>query len=88
MYMETPEERKEELIKLMDERHSTWAEETWAFICEHGAEKWTMGYSLSYRDKLEQVDTLVEYFEDLEKYEVCGELMNIRKNIQKNNYLL
>jgi hypothetical protein len=86
--MGRPEERKEELIKLMDDRHATWAEETWAFISEYGAEKWTMGYTLSYRDKLEQVDTLVEYFEGLEKYEICSELMNIRRNVVKNTYLL
>jgi hypothetical protein len=88
MYMERPDERKEQLIKLMDERHATWAEETWAYICEYGSEKWTMGYTLSYKDKLEQIDILVEYFENLEKYEICSELMNIKGDIEKNNYLL
>ena len=82
------EDRKQELIKLMDERHATWAEETWSFICEYGPEKWTEGYSLSYRDKIEQLDNLVEYFVDLEAYEICAELMDIRKNIMENNYLL
>ena len=86
--MEMWEYRKQELIKLMNERHATWAEETWTFICEYGPEKWTEGYSLSYRDKIEQLDNLVEYFEDLEKYEVCAELMDIRENIMENNYLL
>ena len=40
---------------------------------------------MTYKDKLKDIDIMIEYFEDREKYEDCALLMKIIKRIKKRN---
>ena len=82
------ENRREKLIKMFGERREQWALETWKFIRERGPEKWTEGYVLSYSDKMDQIDALIDYFETKEEYEICDYLLGIKTTTNKKRYML
>ena len=56
---------------MFGERREEWALKTWKFIRDKGPEKWTEGYVLSYSDKMDQIEALIDYFETHEEYEIC-----------------
>ena len=87
-YMENSENRREKLIKMFGERREEWALKTWKFIREKGPEKWTEGYVLSHSDKMDQLDGLIEYFENVEEYEICEYLLSIKTTTNKQRYML
>ena len=86
--MENSENRREKLIKMFGERREEWALKTWKFIRDKGPEKWTEGYVLSYGDKMDQLDGLIEYFENVEEYEICEYLLSIKTTPNKQRYML
>ena len=86
--MENSENRREKLIKMFGERREEWALKTWKFIRDKGPEKWTEGYVLSYGDKMDQLDGLIEYFENGEEYEICEYLLSIKTTTNKQRYML
>ena len=42
---------------------------------------------MTYKDKLKDIDIMIEYFEDREKYEDCALLMKIKQRIEKRQLL-
>ena len=86
--MEKADNRREKLIKMFGERREQWALETWKFIRESGPEKWTEGYVLSHSDKIDQLDALIEYFENQEEYEICEYLLGIKTTTNNKRYML
>ena len=42
---------------------------------------------MTYKDKLKDIDIMIEYFEDREKYEDCAILMKIKQRIEKRQLL-
>ena len=43
---------------------------------------------MTYKDKLKDIDIMIEYFEDREKYEDCAILMKIKQRIEKRQLLI
>ena len=43
---------------------------------------------MTYKDKLKDIDIMIEYFEDREKYEDCALLMKIKQRIEKRQLLI
>ena len=81
--MKTPMKRREEIMKMFNDEYVKWCENTFREIIDKGHEKWTNGYTLSYSDKIEQLDTLIEYFESCEEYEKCDYILEIKNNIDR-----
>lgn len=81
-------ENKRKLIRLFADRHTEWVHKTWAYIRDYGPEKWTEGYVLSYQDKLDQLDSLIIFFESKEEYEICQSLLEIKETTTHKRYML
>ena len=43
---------------------------------------------MTYKDKLKDIDIMIEYFEEREKYEDCALLMKIKQRIEKRQLLI
>ena len=55
-----------------------------------GPEEWVQNYTLSHTDKVTQLNLMIEYFEDpnIEEYEKCQFLLDIKKGINIHRYML
>lgn len=88
--MENPKENRERLIKSWDERKIKEVKESFQKLVDLGPEEWTQNYTLSYIDKITQIDLMIEYFEDptVEEYEKCQFLLDVKNNMNTHRYML
>jgi len=88
--MENPKERRKRLIKNWDDRKIDQVEKSFEDLIEMGPEEWTQNYTLSHSDKITQLNLMIEYFEDpnIEEYEKCQFLLDVKKGINIHRYML
>ena len=88
--MESPKERRKRFLKTWEEDKIKRLEGSFKDLIDFGVEKWTQNYTISYSDKLKQLDAMIEYFEQpgIEEYEKCQYLLDVKKEINQYRYML
>ena len=75
-----PESLEKSRIKAIDE--SFW------LLVEVGPENWTQSYTFSHADKLTQLDLMRNHYQEIEEYEKCQYLVDVKKDIDTHRYML
>ena len=88
--MENPKERRKRLIKNWDEMKVGQVEKSFKDLIEVGVEQWTQNYTTSHSDKIAQLNLMIEYFENsnIEEYEKCQFLLDIKNGLNVHRYML
>tara|TARA_B100002019_G_C21271941_1_gene602871 strand:- start:3794 stop:4060 length:267 start_codon:yes stop_codon:yes gene_type:complete len=88
--MENPKERRKRLLKTWEEEKIERLESSFKDLIDFGVEKWTQNYTISHSDKLKQIDAMIEYFEqpEIEEYEKCQYLLDVKRDLDQYRYML
>ena len=88
--MENPKERRKRLLKTWEEEKIERLESSFKDLIDFGVEKWTQNYTISHSDKLKQIYAMIEYFEqpEIEEYEKCQYLLDVKRDLDQYRYML
>ena len=86
--MLTPEQKRRELMQAFNEDYINFMESSFKDLIKFGPEKWTSSYTLSYSDKIRQLDSLIDYFSECEEYEKCQYILDVKNNVNISRYML
>tara|TARA_R110000787_G_scaffold155819_1_gene269605 strand:+ start:3327 stop:3587 length:261 start_codon:yes stop_codon:yes gene_type:complete len=86
--MLTPEQKRRELMKVFKEDYVDYMENSFKDLVQYGPEKWTQNYTLSYMDKIRQLNSLIDYFVECEEYEKCQYISDVKNELDTTRYML
>tara|TARA_Y100001973_G_C5150954_1_gene308082 strand:+ start:430 stop:690 length:261 start_codon:yes stop_codon:yes gene_type:complete len=86
--MLTPEEKRREIMKAFKEDYVNYMESSFKDLVQFGPVRWTESYTLSYNDKIRQLDGMIDYFTECEEYEKCQYILDVKNNVDVSRYML
>lgn len=63
-------------------------EKSFNILVEVGTENWSQNYTLSQKDKLIQLEVMRKHFQELEEYEKCQYILDIKNSLNSYRYML
>jgi hypothetical protein len=77
-------------MEIWDDTKIEQIKKSFSDLIDMGPEQWTQNYTLSHNDKITQIDLMIEYFEspEVEEYEKCQYLLDLKKNMDIHRYML
>ena len=75
-------------MKAFREEYVNYMESSFKDLSKFGPTKWTQSYTLSYSDKIRQLDAMIDYFVDCEEYEKCQYILDIKNDVDTSRYML
>jgi len=86
--MKQPKKSKNTLPESLQESKIKDVEKSFWLLVELGSQNWSQNYTFSYSDKLSKLEIMREHFQELEEYEKCQYLIDVKKDIDTHRYML
>ena len=86
--MKEPKKRGNSLSESLEESRIKAIDKSFGLLVEMGPEKWTQNYTFSHADKLSQLELMRKHYQEIEEYEKCQYLVDVKKDIDTHRYML
>tara|TARA_Y100000034_G_C6843075_1_gene381607 strand:- start:889 stop:1149 length:261 start_codon:yes stop_codon:yes gene_type:complete len=86
--MKQPKKRTNSLSESLEESRIKALEKSFNALIESGPEYWAQHYTLSGQDKILQLERMRVHFQEIEEYEKCQYIIDLKKSLDSYKYLL
>ena len=86
--MKEPKKGGNSLSESLEESRIKAIDKSFWLLVEVGPENWTQSYTFSHAEKVAQLELMRTYYQEIEEYEKCQYLVDVKKDIDTHRYML
>jgi len=86
--MKGKEKNTPNLRESLEESRIKSLEKSFKLLVDVGAQNWAQNYTLSKTDKFLQLEAMRQHFQELEEYEKCQYIVDVKNSLDTHNYML
>jgi hypothetical protein len=86
--MKDKEKNTPNLRDSLEESRIKSLEKSFQLLVDVGPQNWVQNYTLSKTDKFLQLEAMRKHFQELEEYEKCQYVVDVKNSLDTHNYML